>query len=63
MHIKRRIAAAALALALALGGAVGMSAQDLDDPTGEVTEQAGGTWSFTVPGGKGGAETNGGTWS
>ncbi|MGI9623326.1 MAG: hypothetical protein ACR2PK_10860 [Acidimicrobiales bacterium] len=63
MHIKRRIAAATLALALAVGGAVGISAGDLDGPSGDPTEEAGATWSFTGPGCKGGAGTNGATWT
>lgn len=64
MQIKRRVAAAVLALALAVGGIVGFNAQDFDGADHQVTEQAGGTWSFTLPGGKGGgAETNGSTWS
>ena len=47
MQIKRRIAAATLALALAVGGIVGIAATDLDDPSSQGTEQAGATWSFT----------------
>jgi hypothetical protein len=49
-HLKRRIAAAALAAALLVGGAAGVAAHDHDEPT---PEHAGATWS----------RTQGATWS
>ena len=64
MHIKRRVAAATLALALAIGGVVGIGGQVLDQPADEATEEAFGIYNFTGFGGKGGgAHTNGSTWS
>lgn len=62
MSIKRRIAAATLALSLALAGLLGVDASHGDVPA-ETTEQAGATWSFTGWPGKGGSGTNGATWS
>ncbi len=66
MHITRRIATATLALALALGGAVGVVAAGLDAPPAEASEQAGSPWAAFGsggPGGRGGVGTHGGTWS
>jgi hypothetical protein len=69
IRIKRRIAAATLALALALGGAVGYQAT-VDDHRDETSsEVAGGTWSRSVPPrgslpiGGGDYTVSGGTWS
>ena len=65
-RITARIATVTLAAALALGGLFGVGLAQLDDgPAATPTEEAGATWSFTVAsgGGKGGAGTQGATWS
>lgn len=63
----RRIAATTLAAALTLGGFAGIGAAATPDDHGDApTEQAGSTWSFAgggFGGGKGGATTQGSTWS
>ena len=45
MFIKRRVAAVALALALAAAGIAGGIWDSTDSLSSETTEQAGGTWS------------------
>lgn len=63
--ITSRIAAAVLAGALSIGGLMSVGAVVADDHQVDApVEETAATWSFTIaPGGKGGATTNGATWS
>lgn len=62
--ITSRIAAAVLAGALSIGGLMSVGAVVADDQVDAPVEETAATWSFTIaPGGKGGAHTQGATWS
>lgn len=62
--ITRRLAGTILAAALTFGGLVAVGGLESNHDAGPSDEVAGSTWSFVSPDpGKGGARTNGGTWS
>ena len=62
--IARRFAGTILAAALTLGGIFAAGGLETNHEVDQTEEVAGSTWSFVAPyPGKGGATTQGGTWS
>lgn len=62
--LTRRISGAILAASLSLAGLAVAGGIELHDEPDQVEEVAGATWSRPmIIGGKGGAETQGATWS